>query len=128
MVTQEQVHGNWNELIGMIKQRWGEVTDSELDQVEGDFEQLVGLIQRKTGEARADVEQWLDHVSEQASSRMHRAAEAAHYAAEDVRERVRDGYTTTRHVIRRHPTRSVALAFGAGLAIGVVIGLLPRSR
>ncbi len=128
MVTQEQVYGNWNELIGKIKQRWGEVTDSELDQVEGNFEQLVGLIQRKTGETRADIEGWLDDVNEQASSRAARAAEAVHGATEDVRERMREGYASTRHVIRRHPARSVALAFGAGLAIGVIIGLLPRSK
>ncbi len=128
MVTQEQIHGHWNELIGRIKQRWGEVTDSELEQVEGDFEQLVGLIQRKTGETRAEVEQWLDHASDKTSSQARRTVEAVQHAAEDARTRVREGYTSTRHAIRRHPAKSVALAFGAGLAIGAVIGLLSRSR
>jgi uncharacterized protein YjbJ (UPF0337 family) len=128
MITQEQVYGSWNELTGKIKERWGEVTDSELSQAEGNFEQLIGLIQWKTGETRADIERWLERLSEHSSDKMRRAAEAVQGAADDVKQRVRDSYATTRHVIRRHPAQSVALAFGAGVAIGIVVGLLPRSR
>jgi uncharacterized protein YjbJ (UPF0337 family) len=128
MVTQEQVYGHWNELAGKIKERWGNLSDSELNEVEGAIEQLVGLIQRKTGETRSAVESWLDRLSEQSSDGARRAAETVREAAGDVKQRVRDSYASTRHVIRRRPTQSVALAFGAGLAIGVIIGLLPRSR
>lgn len=128
MVTQEQMYGHWQELVGRIRERWGQVTDSELNEVHGNFEQLIGLIQQKTGETRAEIERWLDELNEQSSDRARQFGEAVHGAAQDVKERMRDRYTTTRHVIRRHPARSVALAFGAGLAIGVVIGLLPRSK
>jgi uncharacterized protein YjbJ (UPF0337 family) len=128
MITQEQIYGHWNELTGKIKERWGEVTDSELSQAEGNFEQLIGLIQWKTGETRAEIEHWFDRLSEQSSDKVRQAAEAVHGTADDVKQRVRDSYTTTRHVIRQHPAQSVALAFGAGVVIGIVIGLLPRSR
>jgi uncharacterized protein YjbJ (UPF0337 family) len=120
MVTQEQVYGHWNELAGKIKERWGQVTDSDLNEVDGNFEQLVGLIQQKTGEARAEIESWLDQLSEQLPEVRGRV--------QGIRRRVRDRYVSTRHAIRQRPAQSVAVAFGAGLLIGVIVGLLPRSR
>ena len=54
MSTQQQIIGNWGQLKGKVKQRWGQLTDDELQEVEGNYDQLVGLIQQKTGEARAN--------------------------------------------------------------------------
>ena len=51
MSTQEKLVGNWNQIKGKVKQRWGQLTDDELSEVEGHFDQLVGLVQQKTGEA-----------------------------------------------------------------------------
>jgi hypothetical protein len=31
-------------------------------------------------------------------------------------------------MVRQHPTESVAVAFGAGLVAGIIVGLLTRSR
>ena len=56
MSTQEKMMGNWNQLKGKVKQRWGQLTDDELNEVEGNIDQLVGLVQQKTGEARQQIE------------------------------------------------------------------------
>jgi uncharacterized protein YjbJ (UPF0337 family) len=45
-----------------MKQKWGELTDDELDQVEGRQEELAGLIQKRSGktreEAQREVDEW----------------------------------------------------------------------
>jgi uncharacterized protein YjbJ (UPF0337 family) len=57
-MNQDQMHGMWKELKGKARQKWGQLTDDELDQLEGKREELSGLLQRKYGYAkeRADRE------------------------------------------------------------------------
>lgn len=50
------LEGKWNQLKGTIKERWGELTDDEVDQVEGEVQRLVGLLQAKYGYAKEKAE------------------------------------------------------------------------
>jgi uncharacterized protein YjbJ (UPF0337 family) len=54
-----QIKGNWNIAKGKLKQRWGDLTDDDLDYAEGKEEELVGRIQKRTGETREAVEKAL---------------------------------------------------------------------
>jgi uncharacterized protein YjbJ (UPF0337 family) len=47
-----QIKGNWNELKGKIKQKYGDLTNDDLTYVEGKEEELLGRIQKRTGKAR----------------------------------------------------------------------------
>lgn len=51
-----EIKGNWNIAKGKLKQKWGELTDDDLDYAEGKQDELVGRIQKRTGQAREDVE------------------------------------------------------------------------
>jgi uncharacterized protein YjbJ (UPF0337 family) len=150
MATREQALGNWNQLKGKVKEHWGELTDRELDEVKGNIDQLIGLVQRKTGEARSQIEGYLDQLSdeaggvftqasEKAREYANQAADAMRGSAEQVRERAREGYEQVREravegyeqaqtMVRRHPAEAVAVAFGTGLLMGLVVGLAARSR
>jgi uncharacterized protein YjbJ (UPF0337 family) len=46
----------WTQLRGKAKEKWGELTDDDLDKVEGQFDQLVGVIQEKYQLTRAKAE------------------------------------------------------------------------
>lgn len=59
MTTEMRMKGRWQEAKGKIKERWGELTDDELDQIEGNWDQLVGAIRQKTGDAAEKIEQEL---------------------------------------------------------------------
>lgn len=50
-----EIKGNWNETKGKLKQKWGELTDDDLDYTEGKEDELVGRIQQKTGKTRDEV-------------------------------------------------------------------------
>jgi uncharacterized protein YjbJ (UPF0337 family) len=52
----DQLEGRWKQLKGRIKERWGKLTDDQLDRVSGNWDRLAGLIQEQYGEAREEVE------------------------------------------------------------------------
>ena len=56
----EQLKGNWTETKGKLRQRYGELTDDEIEEAKGEREQLIGLITSKYGKAKLEVEKELD--------------------------------------------------------------------
>ncbi|MFW5835435.1 MAG: CsbD family protein [bacterium] len=50
-----QIKGNWNEMKGKLKQKYGDLTDDDLAYVEGKEEELLGRLQKKTGKTRQEL-------------------------------------------------------------------------
>ena len=55
-MNQDTVKGNWKQLKGKVKERWGKLTDDDLDVIEGKSDQLAGVIQERYGIAREEAE------------------------------------------------------------------------
>ncbi len=55
-----QIKGNWNELKGKLKQKYGSLTDDDLTYVEGKEEELLGRIQQKTGRSKEELKNELN--------------------------------------------------------------------
>ena len=49
--------GKWKQIKGQAKQKWGELTDDELDQIDGKRDELVGKIQEHYGIAKDEAEE-----------------------------------------------------------------------
>jgi uncharacterized protein YjbJ (UPF0337 family) len=150
MVNAQVLQGQWNQIRGQLKKKWGQLTDDDLRLSNGNVDQIIGRIQHKTGEAREAVEGFLDELTSQGASMVSQAAETAgQYARqaavgaregyERVAEGAREGYNrisgefgrgyeVSREMVRDNPARSVATAFGVGVLMGVVVGLALRSR
>ncbi len=47
-----RIKGNWNELKGKIKQKYGNLTDDDLKYTEGKEDELIGRLQKKTGKSK----------------------------------------------------------------------------
>ncbi len=77
MAMQQQLRGNWHEIKGALKKKWGQLTDQELTAAEGDTERLIGLIQRKTGETRDAIERFFENLAPEANSALGQAASTA---------------------------------------------------
>jgi uncharacterized protein YjbJ (UPF0337 family) len=58
----DRLKGNWKQLKGNVKERWGKLTDDDLDRIEGRRLQLVGKIQERYGiakdKAEAQLKDW----------------------------------------------------------------------
>jgi uncharacterized protein YjbJ (UPF0337 family) len=149
-INAQELQGQWNNLRGQVKQKWGQLTDDDLQIQGGNVEQLVGRIQQKTGEGREAVEKFLGDLTAKGSSTIASATEAVGQFAQHAGERLRDQYGNlasqardkygnlvdqaregvgqAQDVVRHNPGQSVAAAFGVGLVVGVVVGLALRSR
>jgi len=55
-MNRDQWQGKWKELKGIIKEKWGELTEDDLTQLEGHRDRLAGLVQQKYGLAKEEVE------------------------------------------------------------------------
>jgi uncharacterized protein YjbJ (UPF0337 family) len=55
-MNQDILKGKWNQLKGKVKERWGKLTDDELDVIEGNAEQLAGKVQEHYGKSREQAE------------------------------------------------------------------------
>ncbi len=51
----EQVKGNWKQLTGQVKQKWGKLTDDEITRAEGNAEILAGRLQERYGQKKEDA-------------------------------------------------------------------------
>ncbi len=56
----DQISGNWKQYKGKIKEKWGFLTDDDLDVIAGKREAFVGKIEEKYGMTKARVEEALD--------------------------------------------------------------------
>lgn len=138
MVNEQVLSGKWDEISGKIRQKWGQLTDDDMQTFHGNAQQLVGLIQRKTGEARAEVEKYLEsvipssatfqRVAEQVQDYAKSAYNTAREGVDRGMEYAREGYGEAERMVKSRPGTSVATAFGAGVVAGVVVALMLRSR
>jgi uncharacterized protein YjbJ (UPF0337 family) len=135
MINAQELQGQWNRIRGQVKERWGQLTDDDLQIQGGNVDQLIGRIQQKTGEGREAIEKFLGDLSSRTSG----LAETAREYASQAGSRLREGYERfgdmagrryemAEDVVRHNPAQSVAAAFGFGLVMGVVVGLALRSR
>jgi uncharacterized protein YjbJ (UPF0337 family) len=57
-----RVEGNWKQVKGKVKEKWGKLTDDDLDVINGRRDQLEGKIQERYGIAmdqiRKDIDAW----------------------------------------------------------------------
>jgi uncharacterized protein YjbJ (UPF0337 family) len=157
MLNTEEIRGHWGTIRGKLKEKWGQLTDDDLQIAGGNIDQLIGRIQYKVGAERRAVEEFLERVSENAPALQQAAKEKAQVAAQqlrqgvdDARERLHDGYEQVNRrmrdgydqlsqrvqerydsageLVRRRPVQSVAATFIAGMLAGVVVGVLLRSN
>lgn len=58
----EKVEGKWRQFVGEAKQKWGKLTDDDMDVIDGKRDKLVGKIQEHYDlakeEAEAEVDKW----------------------------------------------------------------------
>ena len=43
----DQIAGNWKQFKGTVKEKWGKLTDDDLEVIEGKKDQLVGRLQER---------------------------------------------------------------------------------
>jgi len=55
-----RVEGSWKQVKGTVKEKWGKLTDDDLDVINGRREQLEGKLQERYGFAKDQIRKEVD--------------------------------------------------------------------
>lgn len=58
-MNRDRIEGNWDQLKGKIKEKWGKLTDDDFTTIAGKRDQLTGRIQERYGIAKDEAERQL---------------------------------------------------------------------
>jgi uncharacterized protein YjbJ (UPF0337 family) len=56
----DQVEGKWKQLGGKVREKWGKLTDDDLQVIAGTRDQLVGRLQERYGIAKEEAQKQAD--------------------------------------------------------------------
>ena len=56
----DQVEGKWKQVKGSAREKWGRLTDDDLELVAGKKDKLVGLLQERYGFAKEEADRQSD--------------------------------------------------------------------
>ena len=59
----DQVEGTWKQFAGSARERWGKLTDNDVEVIAGKKDNLVGKIQERYGLAKEEAEKQADQWS-----------------------------------------------------------------
>jgi uncharacterized protein YjbJ (UPF0337 family) len=58
----DTVKGDWKRFTGKVREKWGDLTDDDLEVARGKREQFEGLLQKKYGLAKDEAKRQLDEL------------------------------------------------------------------
>jgi uncharacterized protein YjbJ (UPF0337 family) len=56
------IEGNWNEIKGKLKQKYGDLTDNDLTYAKGKEEELFGRLQQRLGKSKDEIKKEIDSI------------------------------------------------------------------
>tara|TARA_R110002072_G_scaffold155153_8_gene305518 strand:- start:2701 stop:2901 length:201 start_codon:yes stop_codon:yes gene_type:complete len=57
--------GKWKQLKGNIQQKWGQLTDDDIDRINGNRQKFIGVMQEKYGVGKQQAEKEFDDFTAQ---------------------------------------------------------------
>ncbi len=71
-MNKDQLEGQWKQMKGSAKEKWGKLTDDDLDEIQGRQQVLVGKIQERYGHdreaAKKAVDSWMSEHDDRRGS------------------------------------------------------------
>ena len=67
VINQNQFEGNWKQLKGALKEKWGDFTDDDLLAIAGNLDRFEGKLQERYGDRQEEVNDWVDKWFQQHS-------------------------------------------------------------
>ncbi len=56
----DQIEGKWQQMKGSVREKWGQLTDSDIEQINGKRDQFLGRLQERYGYTKEQAEKELD--------------------------------------------------------------------
>ncbi|MDF2867076.1 MAG: yjbJ [Gammaproteobacteria bacterium] len=123
MMNQEQLQGNWQQLKGQFKKKWGKLTDDDLLESEGKREKLIGKMTERYGLKKEKAAKKLDKYLNRfdgTGNEMKTLANKVSDLAENMNVKAHDVIDNCQHYAKDHPLT----VLGSAALAGAVLGLL----
>ena len=69
----DQIEGRWQEVKGSLREKWGKLTDGDIENIRGKKDELLGALKRHYGvereKAQHEVDEWLRTVEQKLGMR-----------------------------------------------------------
>lgn len=130
-----QVEGNWKQIKGRVKERWGKLTNDDITAIAGRRDRLEGMIQERYGYARErvrdEVEDWyrsLESSLEEQIASLRSGIQTLSSTVERIadeqlahtRSTAEKALNDAEEAFRRNPLVIIAVALGLGFLIGML--------
>ncbi len=66
-MNQDQLEGKWKQLKGTVRQKFGQLTDSDVEQINGNREKFLGRLQERYGYTKEKAEKELEEFQRSAA-------------------------------------------------------------
>jgi uncharacterized protein YjbJ (UPF0337 family) len=63
-MNQDIFEGKWKQTKGIMRQKWGDLTNDDLDYIQGSWDRAAGLLQERYGWARDRAERELGSLDD----------------------------------------------------------------
>jgi uncharacterized protein YjbJ (UPF0337 family) len=60
IMNSDQMEGKWKQLKGSVREKWGKLTDDDLEVIAGNKDKLLGKLQERYGITREEAEKQSD--------------------------------------------------------------------
>jgi uncharacterized protein YjbJ (UPF0337 family) len=62
-MNSDQIEGKWKQFAGKAKEKWGKLTDDDLEVIRGKKDQLVGKVQERYGIAKEEAQKQVEEFN-----------------------------------------------------------------
>jgi uncharacterized protein YjbJ (UPF0337 family) len=114
--------GQWQQLKGDLRSKWGKLTDDDVEQIAGNKDKLVGALQERYGymwdEAQRMVDRYLDEYSQSGF-----ASRLSNVVSKENLQKITDAVSKDNlqkmgndlvECVRRYPISSLLIGLGIG--------------
>jgi uncharacterized protein YjbJ (UPF0337 family) len=74
----DQIEGKWKEMKGQLREKWGNLTDDDLEMIAGRRDQLIGRLQIRYGFAKEEAAKQVDEFANSLNPKVKEMKRVAH--------------------------------------------------
>jgi uncharacterized protein YjbJ (UPF0337 family) len=74
----DQIEGKWKEMKGQLREKWGNLTDDDLEMIAGRRDQLIGRLQIRYGFAKEEAAKQVDEFATSLNPKVKEMKRVAH--------------------------------------------------
>jgi uncharacterized protein YjbJ (UPF0337 family) len=132
-MSNEQIKGNLEQIKGKIKQKWGQLTDDDLDSLKGNWDQLAGKLTERYGMTKEQASQTANEFLKSIKGIMNSNGEGSNMGdlgaikeqvqetVEHAKENLAAASDKLMCYVKENPVTAMAIALASGAVLAMLL-------